>query len=327
MIALSLKEIARALRGEVSGLQVLAPGPGHSLSDRNLAVRPSSTAPDGFIVNSFAGDDFRDRREHVRCILGVDAGGWKGKVPRTARSSRAKPQPSEGVARRDAFAPEQIASIFDSVVPISRTPGPSYLCETCGIETANVADVLKRVDAIDWHQALHFNEPGHPLHGRRLGAIIAILTDPVTAKPTCGILRTYIAHDPRKVGKAKTWGPAGVVRLDRDEDVLEGLHLAEGIETALAARTMHLPGYGRPLPMWAAGSPALMASFPILAGVEALTLVADNDANGAGERAAQAAAERWLAAARREVRIIRSKTLGENLADVAMRRAPWGASE
>ena len=59
------------------------------------------------------------------------------------------------------------------------------------------------------------------------------MSDPVTAQPTGAISRTYL-HQGRKVAKAKTLGrPLGVIRLSRDEDVLEGLHLGEGIETAL----------------------------------------------------------------------------------------------
>src|SRR5258707_1029858 len=48
----NLRDLARALGGEVSGRQVLAPGPGHSPRDRSLAVRLSRSAPDGLLVFS-----------------------------------------------------------------------------------------------------------------------------------------------------------------------------------------------------------------------------------------------------------------------------------
>ena len=38
--------------------------------------------------------------------------------------------------------------------------------------------------------------------------------------------------------------------------------------------------------MWATGSTAIMAKLPVVSGIEALTMIADHDANGAGERAA-----------------------------------------
>jgi hypothetical protein len=67
----SLRQIAHALGGEISGSQVLAPGPGHSAKDRSLSVKLSSTAPDGFIVHSFSGDDPIVCRDYVRGRLGL----------------------------------------------------------------------------------------------------------------------------------------------------------------------------------------------------------------------------------------------------------------
>jgi hypothetical protein len=72
MTALALREIATALGGEVSGDSVLAPGPGHSATDRSLSITLSATAPDGFVVHSFAGDDDMDCRDYVRTRLGLE---------------------------------------------------------------------------------------------------------------------------------------------------------------------------------------------------------------------------------------------------------------
>ena len=51
------RKMAELLGGEVRGGQVRAPGPGHSAGDRSLSVMLDASAPDGFVVNSFAGDD------------------------------------------------------------------------------------------------------------------------------------------------------------------------------------------------------------------------------------------------------------------------------
>jgi hypothetical protein len=67
----TLSRLAHALSGEVCGRQVLAPGPGHSPSDRSLAVRPSASAPDGMLIFSHAADDWRLCRDHVRARLGI----------------------------------------------------------------------------------------------------------------------------------------------------------------------------------------------------------------------------------------------------------------
>jgi len=124
------------------------------------------------------------------------------------------------------------------------------------------------------------------------------MTDPVTALQTGAISRTYLDPEGRKLGKAKTLGsPAGIVRLSRDEDVLEGLRLAEGLESALSAAAIGLR------PVWSTGGKGLLRQFPVLSGIEALTIIADNDANGDGERAAHEVAARWVQAGR-ETRII-----------------------
>ena len=68
-----LQRLAAALGGEVSGGQILCPGPGHSRQDRSLSVKPDSEAQDGFIVHSFARDDPIVCRDYVREKAGMPA--------------------------------------------------------------------------------------------------------------------------------------------------------------------------------------------------------------------------------------------------------------
>src|SRR5215203_5552539 len=64
------RNIARALGGDVAGRdRVLAPGPGHSPADRSLQVTLGGS--EHFLVHSFAGDDWRRCRDHVRQRLGL----------------------------------------------------------------------------------------------------------------------------------------------------------------------------------------------------------------------------------------------------------------
>jgi 5S rRNA maturation endonuclease (ribonuclease M5) len=63
--------MARALGGEVSAGQIRCPGPGHSPKDRSLSIKIDPTAPEGFLVNSFSGDDPAECRDHVRQQLGL----------------------------------------------------------------------------------------------------------------------------------------------------------------------------------------------------------------------------------------------------------------
>jgi putative DNA primase/helicase len=78
--------------------------------------------------------------------------------------------------------------------------------------------------------------------------------------------------------------------LDPWDEVTAGLHIAEGAETGMAARQLGLR------PVWSLGSAPLIAAFPVLGGVECLTLLAENDI--ASERACDECVERWDAAGR-----------------------------
>jgi hypothetical protein len=72
-VGLDLKNLAQALGGDVSRDQVLAPGPGHSPSDRSLSIKLSTATADGFVVHSFAGDDPIICKDHIRQKLGIAA--------------------------------------------------------------------------------------------------------------------------------------------------------------------------------------------------------------------------------------------------------------
>jgi hypothetical protein len=84
---LDLGAIARALGGKVKGdppSHVRAPGPGHSPKDDSLSVKLDPTAPDGFVVNSFAGDDPITCRDYVRERCGLGAFVPQARKPRTS---------------------------------------------------------------------------------------------------------------------------------------------------------------------------------------------------------------------------------------------------
>jgi putative DNA primase/helicase len=131
--------------------------------------------------------------------------------------------------------------------------------------------------------------PSCPRGDERHPAMVALMTDAATGEP-CGLHRTYLlpdGSDRLRDAKGKAMlGNAGIIRLTPDEDITAGLGLAEGIETALAV----MQGFGW-RPVWAATSAGAMARFPILPGIEALTVFADAD--GAGLDAAQACIARW----------------------------------
>lgn len=158
--------------------------------------------------------------------------------------------------------------------------------------------------------------PSCPRGPERLPAMVSLMTGPNSGEP-CGIHRTFLLPDGS--GKADgaqkmMLGAAGVIRLVPDDEVTTGLGLAEGIETALAV--MQRAGWS---PVWAACSASGIAKFPVLPGIEALTIFADADDNGAGIRAAHECAARWHDAGA-EVKISKPPT-GNDWLDALCRRA------
>jgi Toprim domain len=92
-------------------------------------------------------------------------------------------------------------------------------------------------------------------------------------------------HKVRKMlGRAKD----AAIKLDAHEDIVSGLHIGEGIETCLAARQVDFR------PTWALGSVSAIACFPLLAGIEAISVFAEND--DASHQAATALGRRYMAA-------------------------------
>ncbi len=82
---LSLQNIAAALSGEISGNEVLAPGPGHTPKDRSLSVKLAPGTPDGFVVHSFAGDDWQACKDHTKQRLGIE---WRPEPKQANGASR-----------------------------------------------------------------------------------------------------------------------------------------------------------------------------------------------------------------------------------------------
>ena len=160
-----------------------------------------------------------------------------------------------------------------------------------------------------WHPKVK-----HWLSGHVGPALVALVTDPHDPARAVTLHLTWIAPDGG--GKANLEPPRltlpkhtneGVVRLWPDEEVTNGLLIAEGIESALTAAR------GGIAPVWACLTAGNMAKFPPLAGIEALTIVADHDK--AGQDAANACAAAWHAAGH-EVRVWTAAEPGNDFNDL-----------
>jgi len=157
-------------------------------------------------------------------------------------------------------------------------------------------------------EAIRFH-PACPFKGQKTPAMVALLRDIRTDEP-CGIHRTALLADgsdrDRARGKAMLGRAAGAaIKLCPDDEVILGLGITEGIETAAAVINI---GWR---PIWSAASAGAIAQFPVLPGIEELTIFADCDANGVGQRAAQQCLQRWHEAG--QLAAIRLASLGKAL--------------
>ena len=277
---------AKALGGEFAGRNtVRCPGPGHSFRDRSLSV---SFTGDDFTVFSFAGDDWKLCRDHVRDRLGL------GDFQPTAR----RPAPVIiAPAPDDRDRTQRAISIWNEARPIEQTPAERYLASR---------GVAYNGEALRWHPACPFGK-------ERYGCIVALVRNIVTNDPQA-IHRTAIDASGRRRDR-KALGPigSGTVKLVDNADVTTVIAIGEGIETAMSIR--NLPNM-ESIPVWSVISAPGIASFPALPGIEAVWIAADNDASGTGRKAAISAAERFMGA-NIETIIVEPLCTGTDLNDLA----------
>jgi hypothetical protein len=130
----------------------------------------------------------------------------------------------------------------------------------------------------------------------RLPAMLGLMRDIRTNEPRA-VHRTALKDDgtgkselPGLGNAKKMLGPSknAVIKLTADDAVVDGLGIAEGIETAL---TLLCADWS---PMWACGTAGAIERFPALPGIECLTIFADADRPGMA--AAEKCQEQWNAA-------------------------------
>lgn len=298
---MSAPMLARRLGGTVAGrAKVMAPGPGHSASDRSLSVLLDPDAPDGFTTHSFAGDDWKLCRDHVRERLGLQR-----KV-----SVRHEP-PRPRVATRPFSTTAYAHRLWCEAEPIIGSFAERYL-RARGL---TIPDEVVAADALRFHPACPFRLTDGTLV--RLPTMLGAMVD-IASGSFRGVHRTALSADgstkadlpglgnPKKMlGTAK----GACIKLSADDTVTTGLHIAEGIETALACIAM---GFA---PVWAALSAGGIAHFPVLPGIEAITVFADHDERDTGIHAARTCANTWLHAGC-EARIRTPHCAGSDWADM-----------
>ena len=256
---MNARAITAALGGKWQGRFGLCCCPVHADRTPSLKVRDDARKNDGIDVHCFAGCDWKDiKSEFAR--HGLLNGIFSADIGNRPKIVSAQ---VEDVAKNIGSA----LSLWRGSVPLPRTLGEMYFTEHRGL----------RIGCLNLEHALRYHAVDR--------VVVALMTDAVTNKPT-GIHRTFLKPDGKKIER-KMLGRQGVVRITADEDVTLGLGIAEGVEDALAIALE----WG---PAWAATSAGAIERFPVLSGIEHLTIFADADS--AGTRAARVCADRWIAA-------------------------------
>lgn len=204
----------------------------------------------------------RDLYAHAAAITG-----WRAAPPVRRESP---PPPKEKDSTRE------IAIILARTVPIAGTLAETYL-RSRGLVVPSCENLRFHPDLVHWE-----TRTGSP-------AMVAVIRD--AEGEATGLHRTWLALD--GTGKARLTpnrkmlgkSSGGAVRLSAPIDGL--LALAEGIETALAVMTA-CPD----MPVWAALSASNLERIELPSGITRVIILADHDASGAGQRAAEAAAFR-----------------------------------
>jgi putative DNA primase/helicase len=153
--------------------------------------------------------------------------------------------------------------------------------------------------------------PSCPHPGRTYLPAMVARVDSVDGE-LIGVHRTFLTAGWRRHDRASL-GPigGGAVRLAAAGELLM---ISEGVETGLSAQQ------ACGLPCWAAISTSGLMALLLPPIARTVVILADHDENGAGERAARLAADRWLAEGRR-VQIAMPPQPGTDFNDVMLGRA------
>jgi hypothetical protein len=295
-------QLARALSAKKSGRQWLCRCPAHDDHNPSLIFWQGHSA---IRFKCYSGCEPVEIVDALRRRGLLDGHGVRD-AENNIRKSAAQnggARKCEGAEAEAARKLQQAERIWNAAVCIEGTPGALFLSER-GIDITLAPDF----GGLRWHPKCPWGKID------TAPCIIARFTDAITGEPR-GIWRRSLKKDetPKALGAV-----AGcVIRLWPDDAITDGLVLGEGVETTLAA-ALHIPHRSTVLqPAWAAGCADNMASFPVLAGIRTLTLLVDNDKNGAGQKAAAECARRWVAAGREVIRLTPRK-LGADFNDIVM---------
>lgn len=293
MSEISAESIARGLNGRKASGGWMARCPAHDDRTPSLSIREGDKGP---VFKCHAGCSQDDVLDALRGL-----GLW----PERGERHEWRPPPPK-MRRYNQENSERALAIWNETVHPRGTLVERYLASRKA-DLPN--DVAGRV--IRFHPRCPFGP------SQRLPCLVARFSpiagdlDPETPPSAIHRIRLDTFTGPgRKLSLGSTAGQC--VKLSHNEDVTKGLGLTEGIEDALGLMTRI--GWR---PIWATISAGTLSAFPVLSGIECLTVFADHDVNEAGQKAALAVERRWLEAGL-ECRAVWPKTPGNDWNDEVM---------
>jgi len=265
-------DFVKVFGGAVTGRDTCnIPAPGHGPTNRALSIKCVDNAR-GYILFCH-NPDVSD----TECLEHVDA----GMAIQPSRRSRFQEAPCHREpdeqyhrainAERSALA----RRVFDDAGDARGTLAERYL-RNRGLEIPEAgADVIRFHPTCIWHK-------------QTLPCLVALYRRIDDNAPQ-SIVRIALSPDGTKLDRMMLGPTRGcAIKVDADENVHEGLIVGEGLETVLAGRQL---GYR---PAWALGSAQAIANFAILNGIEALTILGENDS--ASQQAIEKCGANWHAA-------------------------------
>jgi len=174
--------------------------------------------------------------------------------------------------------------IFDDAQPIAGTLAQRYF------DSRDLWSVAMEIDDIRFH-------PRCPREKGEQPAVVVAMRS-VHSHAITAIQRIFLDRQGRKLGKGMMLGTCLGAAMKLQPKIGRTLHIAEGLETALACIAMDRA------PCWALGSTSLIQTFIVLADVDRLVIWADHDPlqkiGGVwcrpGHKAAGICMHRWLQA-------------------------------
>jgi len=282
-------------------------------------IAPALERPGRHVTCPFHGgkDDFRVSRDYVMdgkcyCTCGtwdgfsmvMHANGWDfptavnaiadvlgGIDIRVSDQARRVKQPTvHDRSQRDAFIRDTMKKWWRQTIQLNHpgaAPARRYL------KSRKLGQVAMPLDDIGFHPALEYRDDGKATG--TYPALIAIVRDANGKAVT--VHRTWLSPDGN--GKAPVDSPrkqfstasnktviGSAIRLDKE--ISPVLHVAEGLETALAVRAI----VNGTAPVWSTLNKGLLERLEIPESVQCVVVWADRDQSGGGEEAARGLCER-----------------------------------